>query len=364
MWTLVLNATTCAKLVKCLGLAKKSPAHILNMKQFEKQMHTHVVKEFYSIRDAPRFDLADDQKVKEIVSSFAKVNVDAMHAKDVDSRQVSLQAEDKHEQVIDLDAKKTEEEILVSVRIMYYKVLKHEYWKMIDGDLLPSKTSTSTILLESVDAASPLHPLCDFDALLEHISTGNRSSYYIVAAMQRVVGDLVNGTGIGRKIVPLIRGFTRFDAYGLLCCMDAHYLARMTLMDLDFAPTSEIYRAHYEVIQESIQQTQHIKTFLTNNAIDDEIISLVRTKMLILYLLKKKEKIVMNWVEKGVLCDADKEVLLEESDEEVRKAWALQPSSTSSSKPMDLTLTDQVRPRPSSQVSMGSNRLKQYSFGK
>merc|ERR1719240_179373 len=228
---------------------------------------------------------------------------------------------------------------------------------MIDDDLHPPEASASTILLESVDDVSPLQYICDFEALLQHISIGNGSKYSIIAAIQRWWRDFMDGTGIGHYIVGLTRGFAQFDVYGVLCCMDAHYFARLMLMDLDFQHTSEMYRAHCEVIQESIQQTENIKNFMQKNKIDDEVVSIGRTKMLILCLLKKKEKIVKNWVKKGVLSNADMEELLKKSDHEMREALALQPSSARSLDPMDL-LVDEFSRQKSSHVLHGEHSLR------
>jgi len=364
MLTLVLNATTCGKLVQCLGLARKNIAHTLTMKQFEIKMNAYTVAEFQKVRNAPRFNLADGEKVKEIILALKDVDLDAKPVEDIDSRQVLFQGEDKQEQVIDLDAEKVEEHMLISARKMYYKLLRHQYWHMIDDDLLPPETSSSTVLLESVDAVSPLQTMCDFDALVHHMSVGNASGYSIIAAMLRGWRDLIDGTGIGGSVVPLTRGFTKFDAYGIVCCMDAHDKARKALIDLDFEPTDEMYRAQYEVINESMQQTEHIKTFLENNKVDDEIISVCRTKMLVLYLLKKREKYVKHLVDKGVLCAADMEGLLENSDHAMRAALELQPSSPGSSDPMNVLLSDGSVRKRSSHVSLGKHSLRAYDSGK
>merc|ERR1712137_1148805 len=140
--------------------------------------------------------------------------------------------------------------------------------------------------------------------------------------------------------------------------MDAHEMAQSTLKNLHFTEEDDLWKAHQKVIKESAAQNEQIRTFLMTNHIDEEAISVCRTKMMVLYLLKKKERVVKRWAHSGILNEPDVELLLEDSEHEMMKALDLQPSEEMSRMTLDLTSTKKRSARPLKEH--GSYRLGQY----
>lgn len=174
----------------------------------------------------------------------------------------------------------------------------------------------------------------------------------------RIWRDFLNGTGIGHDIVPITRGDIKFDVYALLCCMDAHIMAEKVLRTLHFTKEDDLSRAHQKVIKESAEQTEKIKAFLRLNHVDEGAVGLCRTKMMILFLLKKKKAMIKSWVSSGLLCEADMEILLEDTEHEAGKVKELHLQHLVSTGTLELGEIE-IKKSPTSS-RLGSQRLLAY----
>lgn len=371
MLTLMLNATTCASVVKYLGLTRKDDTYKATMKQFKRKVHVGVVQEFNRLQPEQRFKLADFQKVKEILGLedegvFAEAQHPPQGLAKLGSCLFTENTGTETKESTDTSANKTTiidaeipEELVISTRKMFYKMVNHAYWQMIDDDLLPSESRACTVLLESLDSSSAIeiHPINDFEGVLKHIRCGH-GSHWFLAKIVRIWRDFLNGTGIGHDIVPITRGDIKFDVYALLCCMDAHIMAEKVLRTLHFTKEDDLSRAHQKVIKESAEQTEKIKAFLRLNHVDEGAVGLCRTKMMILFLLKKKKAMIKSWVSSGLLCEADMEILLEDTEHEAGKVKELHLQHLVSTGTLELGEIE-IKKSPTSS-RLGSQRLLAY----
>merc|ERR1712007_154451 len=139
---------------------------------------------------------------------------------------------------------------------------------------------------------------------------------------------------------------------------DAHIMAENVLRTLHFTKEDDLLQAHQKVIKESAEQTEKIKAFLHLNHVDAEAVGLCRTKMMTLFLLKKKKTMIKNWVSSGLLCEADMEILLEDSEHEAGKVKELHLQHLVSTGTLELGEIE-IKKSPSSS-RLGTQRLSAY----
>jgi len=271
------------------------------------------------------------------------------------------------EEIVDCDAPDPESALLYSSRETFYKMVKHEYWKMIEQSLLPPNTAVSITLLESIDSANSNldMPIGDFYQIVKVMQYGHNMPYPWMASLYRILMDVLQGTGFGWRLLPVRRDMAVFDLYGVICCMDAHMLAESALANLNLYGDIELWKAHQAVISESEVQNVAIRRFLKENNITDELVNRSRAKQLALCLLSLEEKKVHKVFTAGLICEADAEELLESQKEDyhqisrVRDHWRSEPYSDNK-----FVKSDFKDRKASTRAASGTMRLDVYNKGK
>merc|ERR1712061_455200 len=118
----------------------------------------------------------------------------------------------------------------------------HEYWKMLEQNLIPPNTAVSVTLLESIEEASSHLSVRvgDFHHVVRVMQCGCDMPYDWMASLARILMDLLRGTGLGFRLLPVRRDKAVFDLYGVICCMDAHIFAEKHLANLHVSGDEEL----------------------------------------------------------------------------------------------------------------------------
>merc|ERR1719240_252730 len=183
--------------------------------------------------------------------------------------------------------------------------------------------------------------------------------YDCMATLARILMDLLRGTGLGFRLLPVRRDKAVFDLYGVICCMDAHIFAEKHLANLHVGD-EELRKAHQVVIRESEMQNASIRRFLQKNNITDELIKRIRGKQLALCLLHRQEKKVHKVFHAGLICEADVEELLEGQKKDylqiskLRDHWRTEPNS-------DQKLVNCELATRTTRTTAGNHRLNVYA---
>jgi len=316
MLTLLVNATTCKYLVQYLGLTKKSQSYKDMLKQLEKRLACELHDEFEVLLQKEQFAVVERKSVQKYIPELETernpLNLHEFLDKPLDVAAQLRVEQDTHEEIIDCDADHTPPEMLVCTRKVFYKMLRQEYWRMIDDHLLPPDSAAATQLLSSLDAADavPYYPINDFHEVMKFICSGSDSESWWMAKMHRLKRHVLDGTGFGWRLLPVRRSTAVFDVYTIICCMDAHREAEKLLSQLHFVKSDGLWRAHQIVVGESARQVSVMELFLEENSIGKNLITMCRSKQMALCLLARQTASVKEWVEIGLICDADKEELL------------------------------------------------------
>eukprot|EP00812_Abedinium_dasypus_P002540 NODE_130_length_2002_cov_178.843349.p1 GENE.NODE_130_length_2002_cov_178.843349~~NODE_130_length_2002_cov_178.843349.p1 ORF type:complete len:560 (-),score=192.05 NODE_130_length_2002_cov_178.843349:306-1742(-) len=351
MLTLLINATTCGKLVKALGLTEPGAAKESLMKHFRTKMHRSVCEKLQTFHASARYQVVDLATVKSLVSCLNHHEFGALEKADTDllalekARFVDIEEEDACV-VVDSDALGLDTlgvkltPLLPDARCTFYAMLKAEYWEMINEEVLPHDSVAATILLESLDAAvnAKNRVIHDFEVVMKFVLCGHKSHSRAMASLRRGCRNIVDGIGFGSRLLPVRRGFAKFDLYNMICCMDAHREAQQRMADLHIEREDPLLRAHEAVISESAEQVACIEEFLVENKIrvrgdPHDLETKCRTKQLAIALLVHQEKLVDSWVCLGLLTPGDKEELLEEHAHDLRMikverpGWQVEPGS-------------------------------------
>eukprot|EP00811_Abedinium_folium_P032498 NODE_5538_length_1759_cov_11.096814.p1 GENE.NODE_5538_length_1759_cov_11.096814~~NODE_5538_length_1759_cov_11.096814.p1 ORF type:complete len:418 (-),score=99.23 NODE_5538_length_1759_cov_11.096814:504-1604(-) len=332
MMTLLINATTCGALVRKLGLTRRSEAKESLMKHFQKKMHKSVRKDLQRLHGLPMYQDADNQAVSAMVSSLFHTGEDESKSgepalelgrtlRDVNVFQECATV------IVEADVAPVDSTMLSEARVTFYALLKSEYWKMIEENVLPHDSMAATMLLESLDAAIcfPKRTIHDFEVVMQLAFAGHGSKNKCLSEFARCRRDMKDGIGFGSCLVPVRRGLAKFDLFTIICCMDAHRQAQQTMTDIKLKRALPIWAPHQAAIAESAEQVVCIEQFLIENKlrlVDDHhnsLEALCRTKQLAFQLLTHQEEQVEDWVSLGLLSEGEKEELLEDHANDATK---------------------------------------------
>eukprot|EP00929_Paragymnodinium_shiwhaense_P112951 TRINITY_DN81211_c0_g1_i1.p1 TRINITY_DN81211_c0_g1~~TRINITY_DN81211_c0_g1_i1.p1 ORF type:complete len:990 (-),score=170.23 TRINITY_DN81211_c0_g1_i1:95-2977(-) len=338
--TLLINAPTCGWLVRRLGLALRHWSEERIIDSFKSDLRTQVRSMYRDLGTSKRFQTHDSQQLlllmpvlrgmtpftrqssvpdspRRLRSHQSPHSHRASQAELVLTRK-SMQPAPSDAEDDDLeDGEEVDEGALQTERELFLSMVRTAYWDMIDkGELQPRCRATSLLLASAEYAVANSHwQLCDWRDLLGNMMVAN-------TALQRFWMAIKEGHFLGHRFVPCRRGSVIFDAYKLVCFMDAHEYAQQRHEEFHEKHGDDSLRACGQRIRkESKAQVEAAKRFMQDNRLGDAVIARVRTKQLAFRLLAAMSSIVDHWKHQGTVSYRDAEDLSHEINKSFKAAF-------------------------------------------
>lgn len=350
--TLLVNATTCKKLVEALGMSRRNWAkesllrHLSQSQRRQtltaykalaatsrfKQHHHGLIKQWVSAlqveeeeeggrHNGPPTHVTDGSKSHKtghsgdtMRHSMARIKAETTTSGGTLDQAIPLASLEKVEAEVqtlrqfltpkdDIDVQAS----LRTQRELYYSIVRSSYSDMTKSGMLPSHSRAVLRLQNSVDFGEcrSHDPLCDLAKLTGLISVGQQ--WTSCAGFVRCIWAWREGYAINTDMVPIHRKNVVFDLFDIITFIDAHQAAERQIARLKIKHEKDrlLYISMQQVVLESRAQCHRAREFLQINNISAGSIALVRTLQLSLHLLYGEEHRIIELLNIGAVSEQD-----------------------------------------------------------
>ena len=226
----------------------------------------------------------------------------------------------------DIQCAHLHERLLVHIRIIFYEIVRAQYWGHITAGKIPRESYSSKVLLYSIDIALNN---CKNDSLktkgcsgdwfyIEEVIHSNEKLFLsIMAFLDRITPQFCNyfrylsGWSLSRK--------TKRAVYLLTCFIDAHERAKAMIHSFisDSAENTARLPEEESIVAESVEAVSRAKQLLAEiNA--DQMRGIVE-KQAARFILEKQTEFVNEMLQKGMLTCSDAQLFFKEISRDVKR---------------------------------------------
>jgi NhaP-type Na+/H+ or K+/H+ antiporter len=304
MMTIILNATTCAPLLRYMGLTKTPEVEEQTSSHLEQEILEKAREAFSEIMEN-----TDDHRFKGASVEVVEALLPSMSA---------AAAEDK----VPMDRIASINEFgdakLQTYREAFLRAIRHHYWTNVEGGLIPRQSRVARIMLYSTEVAmeSSKTGLCDWDVV-----SASMEEIAILPGIARICQQWpLSHLNFLRSIFPTGSSIMMWKIYAALFCIEAHKAALADLAEI-FKDSVLGESIQEQVSKESAAECEKAEALLKR--LPEDAIKFGKSRMLAGRLLALQRTEVEKLREEGLLTDKAAQHITHRLTEERRKvAWA------------------------------------------